>query len=297
MKTQMKADMMLLLVTLFWGVSYYMTALCLREMDPFTINTYRFLGAFVVAAAFFLPRLKNISKTTIRYSMYIAVALYFTYIGATFGVKYTSISNAGFLCALTVVVVPILDFIFKKKIPNRKLGIVVFMCLIGIGLLTLTSELTLALGDILCIMCAIAYAVDMVITETAVKKEEVNAFQLGVLQLLFMGLLCFVTMMITETPVLPKTGTVWFSILFLMIFCTGGAYVIQCLAQCHTTAAHAGVIFTLEPVFSGLVAFFLAGEVLTPRAYAGAVILVSGLFIMELDIKKIYGKLAKSRAG
>lgn len=293
MKVQLKADMMLLLITLFWGVSYYMMSLCLREMEPFTINTYRFLGAFTVAAALSFPRLKTVNKITIRYSIYIAVALYFTYIGATFGVLYTSISNAGFLCALSVVVVPILDFLFKKKIPSRKLGIVVIMCIIGIGLLTLTNEFKLAWGDLLCIMCAVAYAVDMVITESAVKREEVNPFQLGVFQLLFTGLFCLVTMILTETPTIPKTDTVWFSIIFLTVFCTGVAYLIQCLAQCYTTAAHVGVIFTLEPVFSGLVAFFFAGEILAPRAYVGAILLISGLFIMELDVKKIYGKLLK----
>jgi drug/metabolite transporter (DMT)-like permease len=289
MKVQLKADMMLLLVTLFWGVSYYMMSLCLREMEPFTINTYRFLGAFIVAAALSFPRLKTVNKITIRYSIYIAVALYFTYIGATFGVLYTSISNAGFLCALSVVVVPILDFLFKKKIPSRKLGIVVIMCIIGIGLLTLTNEFKLAWGDLLCIMCAVAYAVDMVITESAVKREEVNPFQLGVFQLLFTGLFCLVTMILTETPTIPETDTVWFSIIFLTVFCTGVAYLIQCLAQCYTTAAHVGVIFTLEPVFSGLVAFFFAGEILAPRAYVGAILLVSGLFIMELDVKKNTG--------
>ena len=226
---------------------------------------------------------------------YIAVALYFTYMGATFGVKYTSVSNAGFLCALTVVVVPILDFVFKKRVPERKLGIVVLMCLIGIALLTLTDELTLAIENLLCIMCAVAYAVDVVITETAVNKEEVNPFQLGIFQLFFTGIFCLITMLITEKPALPQTGTVWFSIIFLAVFCTGAAYVIQCLAQCHTSAAHVGVIFTLEPVFSGLVAFFLPGEILTPRAYVGAAILMSGLFIMKLDVKKIHRNLVKNR--
>ena len=49
MSTQFKADMMLVLVTLCWGVSYFMMDLCLEEMDPLTLNAYRFLGAFVIA--------------------------------------------------------------------------------------------------------------------------------------------------------------------------------------------------------------------------------------------------------
>ncbi|MEG0392627.1 MAG: EamA family transporter [Anaerovoracaceae bacterium] len=62
------------------------------------------------------------------------------------------------------------------------------------------------------------------------------------------------------------------------------------MAQQYTTATHVGVIFTLEPVFAGMVAFFLAGEVLLPRAYAGAVLLLVGLFVMEIDLEKFWKK-------
>ncbi len=75
--------------------------------------------------------------------------------------------------------------------------------------------------------------------------------------------------------------------IFLSVFCTGAAFIIQAVAQQYTSASHVGVIFALEPVFAGIVAFFLAGEILTVRAYVGAALLVSSLFIMELDIFKL----------
>ena len=46
--------------------------------------------------------------------------------------------------------------------------------------------------------------------------------------------------------------------IFLSVFCTGVAFIIQAVAQQYTTAAHVGIIFTLEPVFSGIVAFIFA---------------------------------------
>lgn len=57
------------------------------------------------------------------------------------------------------------------------------------------------------------------------------------------------------------------------------------MAQQYTSANHVGVIFTLEPVFAGFVAFFFAGEILLPRAYVGALLLISGCFIMEINFK------------
>lgn len=294
----MKADFMLLLVTLFWGVSYWLIDVSLEDVDPFMLNALRFLIAFAVAVVFAFPKLKTVNKVTLKYSAGIGVALLFVYIGATFGVRYTSLSNAGFLCALTVVITPILAFFVFKHKPEKKLAVAVTMCLIGIALLTLKeNQIKLALGDLLCIMAAFAYAIDLVITEVAVKKEQVNAFQLGVFQLGFTGLYNLILSLITETPSLPQSPKTWTAVLFLSIFCTGAAFIVQTLAQQYTSASHVGVIFSLEPVFAGVVAFFLAGEVLSTQAYFGATLLVSSLFIIELDSNKIvtgFSKLIKN---
>lgn len=293
---QLRADLMLLLVTLCWGISYYMMDLCLAEMGPFTLNAYRFLGAFAVAAIFGFKKIKNLNKTTIYYSVLIGVALYFTYIGATYGVMFTSLSNVGFLCALSVVICPILNFIFRKIVPDKKLGIVVVMCTIGIALLSLGDDFKLASGDILCILAATAYAVQIILMEVGVNKEEVDAFTIGVSQLLVCGSLCLITALIAETPAVPQTGKVWISVIFLSLFCTGLAFIVQAIAQQYTTAARVAVIYTLEPVFAGIVAFLLAGEILTPKAYLGAAILIVSMFILELDIKSLREKKNKVKS-
>lgn len=288
MTKQLKSDLMLLLVVLFWGISYVLMDLSLTEMDPFTLNAFRFCGAFFIAVIISFPKLKTVNRTTIKYSFYIGVSLIFVYIGATYGVLYTSLSNAGFLCALSVVFTPIFGFVFKGTVPEKKLIIVVLMCVLGIGLLTLNNDLKPALGDILCLICAVAYAFDLLITETAVVKEEVNAYQLGVFQLGFAGVGNLILSFIVETPTLPQSPKVWASSIFLAIFCTGIAFVIQALAQQYTSAAHVGVIFALEPVIAGIAAFVFAGEILLPRAYLGAAILVLSLLVMEMNMKGIF---------
>ena len=126
MKTQVKADMMLVLVTLCWGTSYYLMDICLTQMETFNLNAFRFLGAFAVAVIVAFPKLRGVSKATIKYSFFIGISLVFVYMGATFGVMYTSLSNSGFLCALTVVFTPILGFLFKKqKLDKKIIGVVI----------------------------------------------------------------------------------------------------------------------------------------------------------------------------
>ena len=294
MSKQVRADGILILVTLCWGVSYLLMDISLEELDPFTLNAFRFLGAFAIAALVSFKKIRTVNKTTLKYSLLVGFALVFVYIGATFGVKYTSLSNSGFLCALTVVFTPILAWLFFKKAPGKKLTFVVILCFIGIALLTLGDDFSINMehlkGDMLCLMCAVAYAADLLLTEKAVSHEEVDAYNLGVFQLGVTGALNLIMALIVETPQAPQTMEVWSAVIFLLVFCTGVAFVLQPVAQQYTTASHVGVIFTLEPVFAAVVAYFFAGEILSFKAYLGAALMLASIFIMEIDFKTLKKK-------
>ena len=296
-KKQMQADLMLILVTLCWGVSYYLMDLSLADMDPFTLNAYRFLGAFFIAAAISWKKVKTVNKTTLKYSALVGIALVFVYIGATFGVKYTSLSNSGFLCAMTVVFTPMISSIILKEKQDRKVIAAVLMCFVGIAMLTLKDDFSINMGnlkgDLLCLMCAFAYAIDLLLTEKAVSHEEVDAYQLGVFQLGVTGVCNLIMAFITEQPHLPSSPSIWGAVLFLAVFCTGVAFVIQPVAQQYTTAAHTGVIFALEPVFAAVVAVIFAHEILTLKSYFGAFLMVLSIFVMEMD----FGSLMKKNKG
>ena len=175
-------------------------------------------------------------------------------------------------------------FILYRIIPERKIILVLAMCVVGMALMTLNEHLQVASGDIMCLICSLAYAVYMVLIERALKHEDVDAFHLGTFQLLFTGLFMLILTLLFETPCLPQTGMCWFGVIFLSVFCTGACFIAQNLAQQYTSATHVGIIFCLEPLFAAVVAFFLAGEVLLPRAYAGAALMLAGLLIMEVDL-------------
>ena len=294
MSKQVKADLILVLVTMCWGVSYYLMEISLAELDPFTLNAHRFLGAFVIAGIFSWKKVLTVNRTTLKYSLLVGVALVFVYMGATFGVKYTSLSNSGFLCALTVIFTPIINRLVFRKRAGAKLTLVVIMCFVGIALMTLKDDFSINTenlrGDILCLMCAVAYAVDLILTERAVSHEEVDAYLLGVFQLGVTGILNFMLAFIFETPHFPETAGVWGSVIFLSVFCTGIAFVLQPVAQQYTTASHVGVIFTLEPVFAAIVALVFAHEVLSVKAYIGALLMLASIFVMEIDFKALTNK-------
>lgn len=287
MRKQLKADLMLVVVTLAWGVSYYLMDVALSDMGPFTLNAYRFVGAFLVAAIISFKSVRKVNLTTLKYSLLIGSALFMVYTGATFGVMYTTLSNSGFLCSLTVIFVPILELILFRKIPEKKIIIAVTISLVGIMLLTLQDDFSFNMahlkGDLWSISCGLAYAVDLLLTDKALKDERVNAYHLGVFQLGVTGVLMTIFAFALEHPQLPHSSRVTFAVIFLSLFCTGLAFIVQALAQQYTTASHVGIIFTLEPVFAGIVAFIFAGEILSFKSYIGAVLMISALFITEID--------------
>lgn len=290
MSKQLKADLMILLVTIAWGASFYAIDVSLREIGPLTLNAYRFGVAFFIIFAFFPKKLIHVNKQTLKYSFLTGIALALAYIFATYGVLYTSLSNVAFLCAMSVIFTPILGFLFKHQSIHKKFILVLVICVTGMALLTLNEEFKLAFGDIICIGCSIAFAINLLIIETAVTKEEVNPFQLSVYVLAMVGIIMTVLSLLFETPTLPQTPAVWVSTLFLAIFCTGLAMVVQVMAQQHTTASHVGLIYTMEPVFAAIVAYIMIGEVLSPRGYLGASMMLLSIVIMEVDLTRVLSR-------
>ena len=284
------ADLTLVMVTMAWGMSNILMTFCLEEMGEMTLNAYRFIGAFVLIGAVMFKKIRNVNRETIKASLVLSVLIFVVYSLNTYGIQYTSVSNAGFLIALSVLFTPIVSIFVNKKLPEKKIFFIAAACTVGIGLMTLDSHLKMAFGDILCLLCALVCGFYLVFNEIFVKREEVDAFQVGVYELGFAGVWFAILAFIMEKPVLPSTPKVWGCLLFLMLFSTGFAFIAQSIAQQYTDASRVGVIYTLEPVFSRIGARLILHEMLIPRAVIGEIILIVSMVAMEVDFGNLFGK-------
>ena len=106
MNKQKRADLLFLIITGFWGASYYLTDLCMKEMPPMFLNAFRFISAFLILGIVFFKKIVKVNLITIKYSILIGIALTGTYIFYAYGISETSLSNAAFICALPVAVTP-----------------------------------------------------------------------------------------------------------------------------------------------------------------------------------------------
>jgi drug/metabolite transporter (DMT)-like permease len=285
MTKQRKAELLLALATGFWSISYYFSRVCLEELEVLCLNAFRFLSAFAVLSIVYSGHYRGMTRKTVGWGALVGLVLVVTYVGATYGVKYTSLSNAGFISCLAVIVTPVIELVVYRKKPEKKLVASLLLCTLGLALLTLNETLRFASGDALCFLCSVAYAADIVLTERAVADPAVDPVGMSVVEIGVTGMVFLLLSCVFEQPCLPRTPAVWGAALFLGVFCSGVAFVIQTTQQKHTAAARVALIFTLEPVFSAVVAYFLAHERLLLRNYLGAALVVASLMLAQIDWK------------
>ncbi|SCW74273.1 Threonine/homoserine efflux transporter RhtA [Paenibacillus tianmuensis] len=285
MRTEIRADLMMLGATMLWASSYLFTKVGLQSLDTFNLIALRLLIAFLLSALVFHKRIRSADWSTLSSAFVLGSILFLSFVFITFGVRSTSASNAGFLVGLSVIFVPILSILFLRKKPEARLLLCIGLAIVGIGLLTLTSSLTINQGDMYCILGSLLFAVHMLVTGSVVKKGD--AIALGVLQLGFAGLWALSFSFLMETPKLPDTFDAWWSILGLSILCSAVAFVLQVSAQKYASPTRMALIFGTEPLFAAIFAFVFAGEMLTSRGYVGAALLLLSVFLAQTDVKKL----------
>lgn len=283
MKAQTKADLAMLLVTLFWGSSYLFMQMGLTDLATFNLIGIRFGIAFVLAALFFHKRILRPSRKTVWHALILGAILFGVFATVTAGVKTTSASQAGFLVSLTVIFVPLLSILLKNR-PENRVFFGAALAVVGIGMLTLTEHLQISRGDLLCIAAALCYATHIIVTGKLAPQSD--AIQLGVYQLGFAALFGLLFSFAIETPRLPHSPKAWLAVLVLSILCSAIGFVVQTMAQQYTSPTHTGLIFSLEPVFAAVFAFLLTGETLSVRGYIGAALVLVSVLIAEIDFKQ-----------
>lgn len=289
MKTQLKADLSLVTVTMFWGASCLLTKVGLDGIQAFNLISLRFLIAFALSGLVFRKRLQKVNLVILKHSALLGSILFIVLVFMTFGVKNTSVSNAGFLTCLAGVFIPILSFIILRQKQNPKVMASVALAFVGVYLLTINGALMLNIGDLLCILCSLIFAIHIMITDRLTKADD--SISLGVLQLGFVGIHSLIFSFLLETPTLPSSQESWLIVLGLSIFCSAFGFITQTIAQRHTTAAHTGLIFCLEPAFAAIFALIFLKEILTLRGYIGEILLFLSIILVEIDIDKYMAKI------
>ncbi|MBJ7540475.1 EamA family transporter [Streptococcus sp. SL1232] len=269
-------------VPLAWGMSYIFMALGASEIPAIELVALRCGLAFLALILIFYRRLqKNFSWKLMTYSALAGDLLFAVFYFLVVGVIDTSSSTAGFLASTTVVIVPIFQAIMTRKLPNVKTIVAILIVLLGLYLLTGADLSQLNFGAAMCLLSAALY---IILSKTFVDK--VDAMSLGIWQLGFSSLYALIGTFSLETPVLPHSSTVWFSVLGLALLCSAYGWVMQTTVQSYVSAEFTSVMFALEPIFAAVFAFLFFGEWLSGLAFLGTGLIFIGVLLAIYQPKK-----------
>ena len=148
MKNSRIADLVLILAVAMWGSTYYVIKHELAGVEPFMLNAIRFGISSVIILLVFRKRL-SLERKTLKFGAILGLLMFTFYLTGAFGARLTTVSNAGFLCCLAVIITPLIEFFVIKKKIEKKIAIIAALTLIGVGCLTLGGEFTFGISDII----------------------------------------------------------------------------------------------------------------------------------------------------
>jgi drug/metabolite transporter (DMT)-like permease len=279
-----RADLALIAVCLVWGSTFILVKNALEQVSTMLFLAVRFSMAAIALAIIFRGRgaHSHLSRSAeLRTGAFVGFWLFTGYVLQTAGLRYTTAAKAGFITGFYIPLVPLLSAAVYRRAPHVSEWIGVALATAGTMLMTLeTFSLEIGRGDLLVLGGAFAFAFHILFLGHYSKHiafERLTVYQIATGALI--GLCSFWWI---ETPRWALTGGVIFALLLTSMLATAFAFTIQTWAQQFTTPTRTALIFSTEPVFAALTSFVVAGEVLGPRAMAGAGLILAGILSVEL---------------
>lgn len=273
------ADLSLLVVAIIWGSGFVATKNALDNYSAYFIMAVRFFIACIFIGVIFFKNIKNISKKDFIAGSVIGFFLFMGFATQTVGLQYTTASKQAFITGTNVVMVPFIYWLINNKKPDIYNLSAAFLCFVGIGFLSLEGSLSINLGDGLTLACALFFACQIVSIGHYTEKHD--PIILTFVQLLVAFLLSLIGVFAFNAipSTVSKEGL--FPIVYLGIFSTLVAFLIQNVAQKYTTPTHAAIILCLESVFGSLLSCYLLGEVFTYKMFIGCLAIFLAIITAE----------------
>ena len=276
--------MMLVLTTFFWGGSFVFNKLGFRDIPPITFLFFRFSLATLIMGVLCLPRLPRFNRQILRSGLLVGLALAATNLSFVLGVSGTSASRAGFLNNLFVLLIPLLCFLFWRERFDKWTAAGLLLAMAGLWQLARGGIEGFNRGDLLSTICALFIAFHILVVSKLLRDEDVYLVSL----VQFATVTAVGGLLFAILPLPPFTvGTVsGFSLVYCAIFPTVICFTLQNTYQRYTTPTQAGLIYTLDPVWSMLGGMAILGERLTGREWIGCALIFAAVTV-PLLVKRL----------
>ncbi len=282
-----RTDLLMVGVAAIWGSTFVAQQMGMDSVGPFTYTAARMvLGVLLIAPLWWwrggpfaaVPRVD--SRGLWRDGTLLGLVLFSAINLQQVGLLGTSVSNAGFITGLYVVLVPMLMRLLGQPV-GLPVWLAVALAAMGLYFLSVKPDATIAPGDWLQLGGAGLWAVHVLLVGHWARRHD--AIRLSIVQYAVAGALSWVAALWRDEAITPDALTgaagaiAWGGILSI-----GIAYTLQVVAQRTAKASHAAVIYSSEGVFAAIGGWWILGEAIGWRGWGGATLILAGMLLAQL---------------
>ena len=286
-RTKPQGVILLLITAIIWGSSFVAQSIGMQSIDAFTFTGIRTtLGViFLFPFTLIINKGFDLRGSTLKKGLILGIVFSIAQNFQQFAFYYSTSGKIAFITAFYMFFVPLFSVMFLKKKIAALTWVSIFIGLIGLFFLCINpAELTnINLGDILALICAIFYAVQIMLIDKFVEDGKTSGVQLSFMQFFVAAIISIVAMFIFEKPVLADIKTAAPSLLYSGIMSCGIAYTLQIVGQKHASPVVASLLMCLESVFAVITAAIVLHENMLPRELAGCLIMFGAIILSQVS--------------
>ena len=286
--SRLQANGLLLLAAVIWGSTFVV-----QQVGTGGLKTMSFTGIrMLVGACFVLPFAWRHYRQLAREGRSIkgsgwfgivctGVVLFTAAALQQYGIFHTTVTNAGFLTALYVPLVPIISLLVLRRKIHWSAWPASALCLAGTYIMSGAQAIDLKIGDIWVIGSSFFWACHVIMVGTmAVRTRAPVVVACG--QFFVCGMCGTLLGIAVEQPSFVDLQTGLFGILYAGMLSTGIGFTLQAIGQRFTHEADAAIILSSETVFAALAGFIFLSERLTALELTGASLIFIGIMAVQL---------------
>lgn len=264
----------------------------MNDMPAMLFISLRFLLASAVVAplAFYERTRVKEPITRQQYSHFFILGfVFFAGMSAQqVGLLGTTVTNAGFLTTLYVVMVPLLLFVVFRQRHSGAVWICAITSLVGVFLLSGGNLSKINWGDWLIVLCAFFWAIHVILV-SRFSRQTNRPIALAVMQFFVCGCVACVAHLVSDAMGWTEPTLSWQmltaalpEIAYAGILAGGLAFTLQIVAQRYTNPSVAAILLGTESLFAAIFGAIIVGDRLTSIGYVGCGLIFAAVLAVEI---------------
>lgn len=294
----LKLYISIVLAMIFWSFSFIWTRVAIHSFQPMTLITLRLILASVLLFIVMKVsgRFQKLRRDDFKWFILLAFFEPFLYyVGETFGLTMVESTLAAVIISTIPLFAPVLAYIVLRERISWATIIGIIVSLIGVFFVIyepsggFKANLWGVALMFMAVFSAICYAT--VLRKIPVHYNNMNViFYQSVLGLGFFIPTFFLTDFST-IQTLKVSNESLLALLMLAVFASVIAFVLFAGAVRQVGVTRTNVFVNLIPVFTAILSWLILDEILTTSKWVGILIVVTGLFVSQLNNYRIKKRL------